>query len=87
MAYPEYPEKEKSVPSVDSTENGKTRESDYSLPVTGEKVKSAPPLDLYTEMFMLNVVQKTLRRLYVDKDTRWEILPDLISGCAEANEA
>lgn len=88
MPYPEYPEKEKSVPSVESTENGKTRESDFSLTPKGSDVKFIDsPLDPGTEIFMLGALIEAMKVARLDFVDRYKILYTVISGCTEANEA
>lgn len=48
--------------------------------------KPAPPLDLRTEMFMLNSVKEILGMCYgISKEDKYGVLCDLISKCAEAN--
>lgn len=82
------PEKEKAVPSVDSTENGKTRESDYSLTPKGPNVKFIDsPLDPGTEMFMLGALVEAMKVSCISFADRYKILSCVISDCTEANEA
>lgn len=50
------------------------------------KFEGLRPLDIRTEMFMLDALQLAMSKLKVYKDTKYDILADMISQCAEANE-
>ena len=79
------PEEKKTALGATNTESGKANESEHSLPANAEKVKSAHPLDLRTEMFMLNELTAALSSQFVSDDRKWHIISGLISKCAEAN--
>lgn len=84
-----------------NTEGGKENNSNPSLSDLSEKVKhakvngilpeapgpkSAPPLDLRTEMFMLNELRRVLEKQYgLDSNAKYSMLSALIARCAEAN--
>lgn len=84
---------------VTSTEDGKENNSEHSVSELGEKVKYAQamglqpvpeskavtPLDLRTEMFMLNTLRVSIDKEYITPEERYGILGRVISKCAEAN--
>lgn len=80
-------EHKKAAPGAENTESGKANKSISSLSESAEKVKAARPLDLHTEMFMLNMAAETLHSHYVDDLATSLILSDLIRKCMEADEA
>ncbi len=47
---------------------------------------AVPPLDLRTEMFMLDVVRVAMARIRLQSSERYDIISSLIVNCTEANE-
>lgn len=94
-------EEKETAPGATNTESGNPKESEPSLSDITEKVKQSQamglqmtpgidiahphPLDFRTEMFMLEALKKSMGRLNVYKDTKYDILSDMISQCAEAS--
>lgn len=80
------PEKEKITLGAANTEGDIEKEISLSLPIDDEKVKK--PLDLRTEMFVLDLLKTALARQYALSNTeRYGIFSDVFEGCVEANEA
>jgi hypothetical protein len=72
---------------VTSTESGSPKESDSSISDLYLNVKCKTPLDLRTEMFVLDQLKKTLAKQYSMPDsTRYEIFSGVFAQCMEANE-
>lgn len=78
----------KSEPSVSELEaKVKSAQAMGPMSLTPEpKIEENKPLDLRTEMFMLNVLRRSMSKLNVYKDTKYDILSDMISQCAGVNE-
>lgn len=74
------------APGAENTESGKLNESKFSLPLITKKVKSTMPFDLYTEIFMLDMVAESLNSHYVEGSIISIILSELIRKCVEVNE-
>lgn len=83
-----HPMKTKTASGATNTESGKPNESEHSVPDIEEKVKSPAPLDLRTEMFMLNEVKEILEDHFcIDSTDKFSIISRLISACEDVNEA
>lgn len=98
-----HPMETKTASGATNTESGKPNESEHSVPDIEEKVKrakvedpfptasesrEAPPLDLRTEMFMLNEVKEILEDHFcIDSTDKFSIISRLISACEDVNEA
>lgn len=81
-------DKKEAVSGAENTESGEANDSTFiSLAEPDEKVKSVPPLDLYTAVFMLNAVREALDGHYLRDDDKYRILSLLVKKVQEANEA
>lgn len=83
-----------------NTESGHTKETEPSVPDFAEEVKMAQmagipfcspkikvshPLDVRTEMFMLDALRESLDAHLVADSYKWNVISSVIASCTEAN--